>query len=151
MVEQLAINEDVQELLPTTKAGERMTQTAEYSAVLDKMVGVAGLDTENIQGVFVADIDSNASITSGDTISGDDYDVTTRAWYECTSTGETMLTKPYVSASTGKTILSAATPVYDENKMVVGVVGIDVVIETVMNMMQDYTIGAEGYSRQYRS
>ena len=62
-----------------------------------------------------------------------------------------MLTKPYVSASTGKTILSAATPVYDENKTVVGVVGIDVVIETVMNMMQDYTIGAEGYSRQYRS
>ena len=57
-----------------------------------------------------------------------------------------MLTEPYVSASTGKTILSAATPVYDGNGKVVGVVGIDVVIETIMDMMQDYTIGAEGYS-----
>ena len=96
-----------------------MTENAEYSAVLDKMVGVANLDTDNIQGVFVADLDSNASITSGGTISGDDYDCTTRAWYSCTQTGENMLTKLYISASTGKTILSVATPVYDENKTVV--------------------------------
>ena len=146
MVEQLATDKDVQELLTTTKAGERMTENSIYSTVLEKMVEVAGLDTENIQGVFIADIDSNASITSGGTISGDDYDVTSRAWYDCTKTGTTMLTKTYVSASTGKTILSAATPVYDESGTVAGVVGIDVVIETVMNMMEDYTIGASGYS-----
>ena len=113
---------------------------------MKKRVGVANLDTENIQGVFVADIDSNASITSGGTISGDDYDITTRAWYGCTSTGETMLTKTYVSASTGKTILSAVTPVFDKSGEVVGVAGIDVVIETVMNFMQEYTIGANGYA-----
>ena len=146
MAEQLAIDKDVQELLTTTKAGERMTENENYSAVLEKMVGVANLDTENIQGVFVADLDSNASITSGGTISGDDYDITTRAWYECTSTGETMLTKTYVSASTGKTILSAVTPVFDKSGEVVGVAGIDVVIETVMNFMQEYTIGANGYA-----
>lgn len=146
MTEQLAIDKDVQDLLSTTKAGEKMTDNSLYNTVLDKMVGVAGLDEENIQGVFIADLDSNASITSGGTISGDDYDVTTRAWYECTSTGETMLTKTYVSASTGKTILSAATPVFDKSGNVVGVVGIDVVIETIMNFMQDYTIGANGYA-----
>lgn len=146
MVEQLALDKDVQELLTTTSSGQRMTDNKIYDTVLDKMVAVAGLDTENIQGVFIADLDSNASITSGGTISGDDYDVTTRAWYECTKTGETMLTKTYVSASTGKTILSAATPVYDGKGTVVGVVGIDVVIETITNMMQNYTIGAEGYA-----
>lgn len=146
MAEQLALDKDVQKLLSTTKAGERMTENSLYPSVLEKMVGVAGLDSANIQGVFVADIDSNASITSGGTISGADYDVTTRAWYECTKTGKTMLTKVYTSASTGKTILSAATPVYDENNNVVGVAGIDVVIETVMNMMGNYTIGKEGYS-----
>ena len=146
MAEQLALDKDVQKLLSTTKAGERMTENSLYPSVLEKMVGVAGLDSANIQGVFIADIDSNASITSGGTISGADYDVTTRAWYECTKTGKTMLTKVYTSASTGKTILSAATPVYDENNKVVGVAGIDVVIETVMNMMGNYTIGKEGYS-----
>ena len=146
MVEQLALDEDVQTILTTTKAGQKMTENEVYPAVLKKLVAVAGLDTENIQGVFTADLDSNASITSAGGISGDDYDCTTRTWYSCTQTGETMLTKTYVAASTGKTILSAVTPVFDEKDTVVGVVGIDVGLDTVMNMMGNYTIGANGYS-----
>ena len=146
MVEQLAIDKDVQNLLETTKSGQKMTDNEIYSEVLDKMVGVANLDTDNIQGVFVADIDSNASITSAGTISGDDYDVTSRAWYGCTQSGETVLTKPYESASTGNIILSAATPVYDDNNNVVGVVGIDVLIDTITDMMGNYTIGSSGYT-----
>ena len=98
-----------------------MTENEVYPAVLKKLVAVAGLDTENIQGVFTADLDSNASITSAGGISGDDYDCTTRTWYSCTQTGETMLTKTYVAASTGKIILSAVTPVFDEKDTVVGV------------------------------
>lgn len=145
MVKQLALDEDVQTILTTTKAGQKMTENEVYPAVLKKLVAVAGLDTENIQGVFTADLDSNASITSAGGISGDDYDCTTRTWYSCTQTGETMLTKTYVAASTGKTILSAVTPVFDEKDTVVGVVGIDVGLDTVMNMMGNYTIGANGY------
>ena len=57
-----------------------------------------------------------------------------------------MLTKTYVAVSTGKIILSAVTPVFDEKDTVVGVVGIDVGLDTVMNMMGNYTIGANGYS-----
>ena len=146
MVKQLALDEDVQTILTTTKAGQKMTENEVYPAVLKKLVAVAGLDTENIQGVFTADLDSNASITSAGGISGDDYDCTTSTWYSCTQTGETMLTKTYVAASTGKTILSAVTPVFDEKDTVVGVVGIDVGLDTVMNMMGNYTIGANGYS-----
>lgn len=146
MVEQMALDKDVQTLLSTTGAGQRMTDNEIYSEVLAKMVEVAGLDTENIQGVFLADIDSNASITSAGTISGADYDITTRAWYSCTQTGKTVLTKVYTSASTGKEILSAATPVYDQSGKVVGVAGIDVLTETIMNMMGNYTIGENGYT-----
>lgn len=80
MVEQLALDEDVQTILTTTKVGQKMTENEVYPAVLKKLVAVAGLDTENIQGVFTADLDSNASITSAGGISGDDYDCTTRTW-----------------------------------------------------------------------
>lgn len=146
MVEQLALDDDVQTLLETTTKGQKMTENSIYPEVLDKMVDAAGLDTDNIQGIFVADIDSNASITSAGAISGDDYDVTSRAWYSCTQTGETVLTQPYVSSTTGATILSAATPVYDSKGNVLGVVGIDVNIDTIMNMMGEYTIGANGYT-----
>ena len=104
IVQQFATDEDVKNILDTTKAGERMTENSIYPTVLEKMVATANLDTQNIQGTFVADLDSSASITSGGTISGKDYDVTTRVWYDCTKTGKTMITKPYISASTGKTI-----------------------------------------------
>ena len=145
IVQQFATDEDVKNILDTTKAGERMTENSIYPTVLEKMVATANLDTQNIQGTFVADIDSSASITSGGTISGKDYDVTTRVWYDCTKTGKTMITKPYISASTGKTILSIVQPVFNQNKTVVGVVGIDVVIETIINVMGNYTIGDNGY------
>lgn len=146
MVEQMALDKDVQTLLSTTGSGQRMTDNTLYRTVLDKMVSVAGLDKQNIEGVFIADIDSNASITSAGSISGSDYNVTTRAWYDCTKSGKTMLTKTYLSASTGKMILSAATPVYDSSKKLLGVVGIDVNIDTIINMMGEYKIGANGYS-----
>ena len=81
MVEQLALDEDVQTILTTTKAGQKMTENEVYPAVLKKLVAVAGLDTENIQGVFTADLDSNASITSAGGISGDEYDCTNSTWY----------------------------------------------------------------------
>ncbi len=145
IVQQFATDEDVKNILDTTKAGERMTENSIYPTVLEKMVATANLDTQNIQGTFVADLDSSASITSGGTISGKDYDVTTRVWYDCTKTGKTMITKPYISASTGKTILSIVQPVFNQNKIVVGVVGIDVVIETIINVMGNYTIGDNGY------
>ena len=146
MAEQLAIDKNVQEILTTTTKGQRMTNNAVYPTVLELMVGSAALDTQNIQGVFVADIDSSASITSAGGISSEDYDVTTRAWFDCTKTGKTVLTKPYIAASTGKTILSAVAPVFDKNGTAVGAAGIDVGIDTIVNMMSNYTIGKEGYT-----
>lgn len=146
MAEQLALDQDVKDLLTSTVVNERMNEKPLYQTVLQKMIDVAGLDTVNIQGVFVADLDSSASITSRGSISDTDYDVTTRAWYDCVKSKSTILTKAYISASTGKTILSAATPVYDSNGTIVGVVGVDVVIETIVNLMGNYRIGDNGYT-----
>lgn len=146
MAEQLAIDEDVVELIVTTAPDERMTENEMYDKVLQKMIDVVALDKDNIQAIFIADLDSNASITSGGTISGEDYDCKTRAWYECTKTKSTILTKMYTSASTGKTILSAATPIYDKEGTIVGVVGVDAMLETIVNFMGNYTIGESGYT-----
>ena len=146
MVEQFALDDDLRNLLSTTEDGQHMADSPLYPTVMSKMQAAVGLDDKNIQWFFTADVSSNTSITSAGYVSGDEYDITTRAFYECTKTGKTMLTKPYISTSTGKTILSIATPVYDYNNQVVGVVGIDVIIETIMNVMSNYTIGENGYS-----
>lgn len=146
MAEQLALDKDAIELCSTTVKGQRMNENPLYDNVLKKMKEVAALDNENIQGIFIADLDSSASITSAGSISDEDYDVTTRAWYECTKTKSTYLTRIYTSASTGKSILSAVCPIYDTDGTIVGVAGIDVVIDTIVDMMDDYTIGENGYT-----
>lgn len=79
MAEQQALNKDVIELLTTTTKGQRMNENKLYDTVLEQMLEIKALDETNIQAVFIADIDSSASITSGGTISDADYDVTTRA------------------------------------------------------------------------
>ena len=43
MVEQLALDEDVQTILTTTKAGQKMTENEVYPAVLKKLVAVQDL------------------------------------------------------------------------------------------------------------
>lgn len=146
MAEQQALDSDVIKLCSTTKSGQRMNENPLYNTVLAKMKGLVELDAENLQGIFIADLDSSASITSAGAISDADYDVTTRAWYECVTSKETVLTKVYTSASTGKKILSAASPVYDADGTIIGVSGIDIVIETISEMMKQYTIGESGYA-----
>lgn len=145
MVEQQAFDEDVIKLLSTTVSGQRMNENSLYDKVLNKMIALKELDDENIQVTWIADIDSNSVITSEGYISGSDYEVTSRAWFDCTKTGKTTLTKVYVSSGTGKKILTAATPIYDNDGNVIGVSGIDVVLDTIMDMMENYKIGESGY------
>ena len=55
-------------------------------------------------------------------------------------------TAPYIDSSTGKMILSAASPVYDEaTGEVLGAVGMDISLDHMTNIMRDYKIGRNGY------
>lgn len=145
MVEQQALDDDVIELLTATKQGQKLNEHSLYPTVLRKIQQFTKLDSINIQGIFLADIDSNAVITSAGFMSGSDFEITSRAYYECVETEQTILTKVYISTSTGKKILSAAAPVYAADGTLVGVSGIDVVVDTIINMMKQYTIGDDGY------
>ena len=57
-----------------------------------------------------------------------------------------MLTDPYIDASTGKLILSAAAPIYAaDGKTVLGVAGLDLALDHISDVMQQYHIGEAGY------
>ncbi len=145
MVEQQAINTDVKSIINSTKAGQDITANIKYLTVLNNMISTQELDEENILATWIGDIDANVLTQSDKFTSGADFDITTRAWYACTKTGKTMLTEPYIDASTGQKILSAATPVLDAMGNAVGVSGMDISIEDIMALMKNYTIGEEGY------
>ena len=145
MVEQQAVNTEIKSIINTTVAGQNITGNIKYSSVFNNLLEVKRLDDDNILATWIADIDANVLTQSDRYTSGADFDITTRPWFECTKTGKTVLTDPYVDISTGQKILSVATPVVNAMGGAVGVSGMDVSLDSMMQLMDDYKIGKEGY------
>lgn len=141
--EALSVNPQIIELLSDTKSNERMENKSEYKTVYENLKSVAEVDS-NTQATWVADIDSSEVIQSDGFISEVGWDITSRLWYEVTKTGEYMITEPYTDVSTGKLILTVATPVYD-NGTIVGVTGIDITMDRMKELASAYTIGDNGF------
>ena len=145
MVEQQAVNTEIKSIINTTVAGQNITGNIKYSSVFNNLLEVKRLDDDNILATWIADIDANV-VTQSDRYTSDaDFDITTRPWFECTKTGKTILTDPYVDTSTGQKILSVVTPVVNAMGGAVGVSGMDVSLDTIMQLMDNYKIGKEGY------
>ncbi len=145
MVEQQAVNTEIKSIINTTGKGQSIKNNIKYGTVLNNMMDMRKLDEVNIMAAWIADIDANALTQSDNYTSGADFDITSRPWFECTKTGKTYITEPYVDISTGKQILSVATPVKNVMGSVVGVSGMDVSLESVMTLIETYKIGAKGY------
>ena len=132
IVEQMALDKDVRTLLTETKAGDKITESADYQTVFHEMEKIAAADSDNIQAVWLGDIDANVVTQSDGFTSDSSFEITERTWYRAVETNSTILTSAYVDASTGNLILSAATPVYDENgKNIIGVAGADIALEHI--------------------
>lgn len=145
MVEQQAISGNLIELLNATGEGQEIDSSDLYGTVLDDLRAVKKLDDSNIQATWMGDIDANAVITSDGYVSGADFEITTREWYKCVQAGQTMLTTPYVDASTGQTVVSVATPICNSQGKIIGVSGMDIAMDAIMKLMATYTIGEEGF------
>ena len=144
-VEQMAVDEEIQSVLKATKASDNILEAEDYQKVYRYMVRVQQIDPENVLAVWIGDADANVLTQSDGFTSGADFEITKREWFNCTSTGEAMLTEPYTDASTGDLILSAAAPVYDSNGNVLGVAGLDITLDHVNTVLQGYKIGKTGY------
>lgn len=145
MTEQMAVSPEIRDLMQAAKAGDKLPETEGFDIVYETMKNTAGIDPDNIMASWVADIDANMLTQSDDYTSGEDFDVTARAWYACVAAKGPVMTEPYVDVSTGSLIISAASPVYDEGGNAIGVAGLDISLAHVGELMKEYTIGDNGY------
>ncbi len=144
--EQLAVNPDIIQLMNETKPGDYILKSKKMESVMKYLVCIANTDTENVMAVWISDLDASVLAQSDGYISGEGWDITGRGWYGCITEKKTILTAPYIDSSTGKMILSAASPVYDEaTGEVLGAVGMDIALDHMTNIMRDYKIGRNGY------
>ncbi|MBP1948024.1 methyl-accepting chemotaxis protein [Virgibacillus litoralis] len=77
----------------------------------------------------------------------DDFDPRERDWYKAAleADGEVIWTQPYVDAASGKTIVTAAQS-YSKYGQVVGVIGADVLVDTLISMTNNIQTGESGYA-----
>ena len=144
---QLAVNPEIKYVLTETTPGDNIIETEKMDTVRQNLANIVETDTENIMATWIADMDTSVITQSDGFTSGDDWNITERVWYEsCMDTGSTVLTEPYVDPASGKVILSAVTPVYGgTGGEIIGVTGIDVSLEHLTAIMDEYKIGSDGY------
>ncbi len=144
---QLAVNPEIQHVLTETKAGSNILDAEKMDTVKNNLANIVETDSENIMTTWIADIDANVLTQSDGYTSGSDWEITERVWYKpCMDTGSTVLTEPYVDPASQKVILSAVTPVYNEaGGEIIGVAGVDVSLDHLDVIMDEYKIGNRGY------
>jgi two-component system sensor histidine kinase/response regulator len=75
------------------------------------------------------------------------FDVTSRPWYVMAKeAGKPIWTEPYIDANSGKLTLTCAAPVYHHDKTLVGVVGFDVLLDTIQKDILTLDIGYQSYA-----
>lgn len=146
MAEQMAVNPEIRQVLRDTRPGDLITRTQGYDTIYKDMINIAELDSANILATWIGDADASVAILSDGFITEDGWAIEERPWFVCTKLGYSILTEPYSDDSTGGLVLSAASPVYDEDgKTILGVAGMDISMEQINTVMQEYKIGKAGY------
>lgn len=76
------------------------------------------------------------------------YDPTSRSWYKdaINNDGKIVATNPYEDAVSKKYVMTFAKTVKDNQGKLVGVIGIDVDLELISNMVENIKIGKDGFS-----
>lgn len=145
-VEQLAVNPEIKSIMMEAESFDAFWQAEKMDTAMENLVGIADTDTENVMAVWLSDLDTSTLVQSDGFKSEEGWDITGRGWYGCITEKKTVLTEPYVDSSTGKMILSAAAPVYDDaTGAVLGAVGMDISLDHMTEIMSEYKIGRNGY------
>ncbi|WP_148050481.1 methyl-accepting chemotaxis protein, partial [Pseudomonas protegens] len=73
-----------------------------------------------------------------------DYDPRARGWYKAaTGAQRTIVTEPYIAASSGKLVITVATPVQHQNQMI-GVAGADIDLSSISAIINSLNFGGHG-------
>lgn len=146
-VEQLSVDPEVISSIDESDGKKTtITKAEHFSSVLENMQAMQASDPDNVMAVWICDIEDNVLTQSDGFTSDSSFDCKTRDWYAAVSNKAAMLTKPYVDASTGQTIVSAAAPIVDPaTGDVRGVAGLDLSLAHVGEILSQSVIGSTGY------
>lgn len=146
LVQQAALEKQAVDYLDALKPGTPANKGDGYADIEKSMIARARADSESILAAWLGDIDSSQLFQSDGFLSAPGWDITARPWYQVSNTKAPMMTQPYVDASTGSIIVTAAAPIFSPSGNAVnGVAGLDITLNTVQNNINSKKIGETGY------
>lgn len=143
---QAAASQQMEAYIKSVSGGQRLNTVSGYRDAKISLDKMAAADSENIMAAWISDFDTSQTTQSDGFTTEPGWDVTSRPWYKVKETKAPLLTEPYVDASTGNVIVTAAAPVTDNNTgEVIGAVGYDIALTQMTDSIAQQKIGKNGF------
>lgn len=139
--------------LETSTIPYRFENSEFYQQALSDLKYANTISGDGVKGVWIAGIKNSETIQSDGYISETSFDITERLWYKTLleKPGESIVSSVYEDAAGGGLVVTIATPYYNNSKEMVGVIGIDLLIDDLINYFGQLSIGESGYVTVYDS
>jgi methyl-accepting chemotaxis protein len=145
-VEGAAASQQVEAFLENAADMRRLPQHEGYAEIKATLDNLHGMDSDNILAAWIGDKDTSQVTQSDGFTSEEGWDISSRPWYRAMEKEHSILTEPYIDVASGNPIISVVSGVYDTSHTgnPVGVVGFDIQISQLVNIMSEYKIGETG-------
>lgn len=131
----------------------RFESSALYQQVLRDLQYADSVGGEVVQSVWLGGVKNSQVIQSDGYFTDASFDITGRIWYQLLqqNPGVSILTPAYEDAAIGELVITAATPYTDASGNIIGVIGIDLSLNALMDYFRQIKIGETGYITVYDS
>lgn len=101
----------------------------------------------DVMAVWVVGVKNSQLMQSNDYVSDSSYVLSERPWYQLLQErgGIETLSGAYEDAGSGQLIVSAAVPVYDDTQQMIGIVGVDIMLDSLTQSIGTIQIGNTGH------
>lgn len=140
----LAINEDFIQILKDSDKKNPMAEHEKAYSVTSLMTNLMISYDGQIMSMAIFDIEQDSYLLDSGIASGDDFSFKERPYYEPIYTKTYVVTEPYLDVLTNGLVVTIASPIFDENNEVLGVVGMDLPIDFVSTLVLDNAYGDSG-------
>ena len=144
--ETIAADSMIELILLQTQPNAALTDSPLFNDVQNTLTKQQSIDSDTVLSVFIADVDSAQFMMSDGYVTGPNYDITSRPWYDAATLRKTVITLPYKDLNTGMMVVTVASPVFEDGtNNVIGVSAIDIRLDRIVEIMSAYKIGEEGF------
>ncbi|WP_051541893.1 methyl-accepting chemotaxis protein [Clostridium lundense] len=147
LVKEIATNGDIIKLMKGVKTRDKVQSDPQYKDVINSLQRTKDID-KNLGLVWVALDNASYLVTQNQWNCPSSWIIKDKPWYKEAlqlKHGEVLYTEPYVDNVTGKIVLSIIQVIYDEKGTSLGAVGVDLLLDELPNIMNEYKIGKTGF------